>query len=706
MRLKWIHSLLLLFPFLGLAQTVSPDDKDAEHDQQKFNLLEQRIEIIAENLEDEDLDFTTLFDYLSYIYDHPLNLNNPRNADELEQLKLLTDVQINDLYEHIRVNGKLISIYELQAIPSWDLATIKNVLPFVTVNTDLYAPNITLKELVKNSSQELFLRYSRILEEQKGYSDISDSALAASPNSRYLGDPNKLYARYRFKFRNNVSIGFTAEKDAGEEFFKGTQKQGFDFYSGHAYLKGFGKLKALAIGDYHAQFGQGLTVWSGLAFGKSADVMSSKRNAIGLRPYASVDENLFLRGAGAAIEIGNIQFTAFGSKKRIDANVDYDDTTSTIEGVTITSFQQTGLHRTPGEYEDRKAIGETHMGGNLQFGNRRFKVGITGLHSRYDANVQRNLDIYNQFDFNSSENTVVGTDYNFLLRNFNFYGEVARSANGGLAQLHGALISLDPQVALSLVYRKYDRDFQNNLSNAFAESSRNVNETGLQVGLTLSKGKQLQLNAYMDQFKFPWMRFQVDKPATTGHDYLVQLQYRPSKKLIMYGRIRKRDRPINTEVDLDDIDFVVARHQTNYRYNISYKVSDAFTLRNRVEFVNFKRGDSETENGYMIYQDVLFKPMSSNLSFSFRYALFETDSYDARIYAYENDVLYFFSIPAYYRTGTRTYLTARYRVRRGIDIWLRWAQWHFNNETEVGSGNEVISGNIRTDIRAQIRFKF
>lgn len=705
MNTRLIHiTLLLLFPLSLFGQQSDPEDD--KNEQQKFNILEQRIETIAENTEDEDIDFTTLFDYLSYIYDHPVNLNNARNEEGLRQLHMLTEVQVNNLYEHIRVNGRLISIYELQAVPGWDLTTIKNILPFVEVNVNLYTPNISVREVLKNSTNDFFLRYSRVLEQQEGYAPIDDSTLAASPNRRYLGSPDKLYARYRFKFRNNISIGFTAEKDAGEQFFQGNQSNGFDFYSAHVYLKGFGKLKALALGDYHAQFGQGLTVWSGLAFGKSADVMSSKRNAVGLRPYASVDENLFLRGGGTTLQFGKFEFTGFGSFKKIDANVDFDDTTNTFDGLTITSFQQTGLHRTPGEFQDKRAIAETHLGGNMQFNTRRLKIGVTGLHSTYDADVQRNLDFYNQFDFNSNQNTVLGTDYNFLIRNFNFYGEMARSANGGTAMIHGALISLDPSVALSLVYRKYDRDFQNNLSNAFAENSRNTNETGLMIGLKLSKGKKIQLNAYMDQFKFPWMKFQVDKPNTFGHDYLVQLQYRPSKKLIMYGRIRSREKPINTEEDLDDIDFVVGKKQTNYRYNISYKVSDAFTLRNRVELIDFRRGDSQKEQGYLVYQDILYRPLNSNLSFSFRYALFETDSYDARIYAYENDVLYFFSIPAYYRTGTRTYLTAKYRVKKGVDLWFRWAQWHFNNVDEIGSGTELINGNTKTDIRAQLRIKF
>lgn len=133
----------------------------------------------------------------------------------------------------------------------------------------------------------------------------------------YLGSPWKLYTRYRFQYRRNISFGVTAEKDEGEEFFKGTQKQGFDFYSAHLFLRDIGPVKALALGDFQAQFGQGLVFSSGLSFSrKSAYTMNIKRNAVGLAPYASVNENQFLRGAGITMDLGKrLEGTAFISHK-------------------------------------------------------------------------------------------------------------------------------------------------------------------------------------------------------------------------------------------------------------------------------------------------------------------------------------------------------------------------------------------------------
>jgi len=434
--------------------------------------------------------------------------------------------------------------------------------------------------------------------------------------------------------------------------------------------------------------------------------MSSKRNALGIRPYSSVDENLFLRGAAATLGYKKFEFTAFGSKKNIDANINNEDATSTIDGISITSFQTTGLHSTIGELQDKDALEETHVGGHARYITRKFSIGVTGAHSIYGGNVERALQYYNQFEFNSNQNTVIGTDYSLIHQNFNFFGEISRSANGGMAQLHGMLASLDPNLSLSVLYRNYDKDYQSVLSTGFAESSKNVNEKGLFIGIEGKPSKSWIITAYADQFRFPWMRFQTDKPNTFGADYIAQTRFKPSRNLDMYVRVRNRNKPKNTTNDIDDIDYIIQTNQWNIRYNIIYKISESVRLRNRVEYTTYKAGNNENENGFLIYQDIMYKPLSSPFSFSFRYALFDTDTYNSRIYSYENDVLYFFTIPAYSNRGTRTYLTARYKIKRGIDLWLRWSQWYYNNVDVIGSGQNEITGNTKTEIRAQIRFKF
>ncbi len=697
-------ALLLLFilvSFSLFSQRLKKSDREAEAN----DIIEKRVEYLVENTEESDADYTTIFDQLYYFYNHPLNLNRA-SLNDLEDLWLLTDFQINNLLQHIEQDGKLITLEELQTIDGFDLETIKLILPFVKVGTDVDTPQLTFNELLNKGENQWFVRYQRVLEQKKGFSPITDSALAASPNSRYKGDANKIYTRYRYKYGMHLSIGITAEKDDGEQFFKGAQKDGFDFYSAHFFLKNQGKIKQLAIGDYQAQFGQGLTYWSGLAFGKSADIMLVKRSAIGLKPYTSVDENLFLRGGGLALQFGKMQATAFYSYNKIDGNISLVDSTFQSQDIlTVTSIQLTGLHRTNSEIEDKDAITQQIMGGHVEYKTSKMNVGLTGIHSQIDANYNPRLYPYSQFRNVDSQQSKIGADYNVLVKNFNFFGEFSQSINAGYAYVSGALITLDPKLSLATFYRNYQRDFQPIASVGIGENSTNEDEKGFYIGIVANPVKKVTFSAYYDQFTFPWLKFGVSAPSK-GHQYLAQLTYKPSKKMEIYLRVRERLRDEDTKVALEGIDYLVAEKQTNYRFNYTYKLSDAIRLKGRVELVNYHLQETPFETGFLIYQDIIYKPMNSPLSFSFRYGIFDTDSYSSRIYAYENDVLYTFSIPAYYDRGTRTYFTLRYKLKRGIDIWLRYALTYYDNINVISSSLEEISGNHKSEIKAQVRFKF
>lgn len=677
-----------------------------KNDDSKNEIIEQKVEYLLENAdENTTVDYTTLFEQLTYFFEHPINLNRA-DVEDLKSLMLLTDIQINNLIDHINTNGKLITLEELQTINGFDLSTIKLILPFVKVSHQLDSPKITPRELINNGTSHLFVRYSRVLEEKKGFSDVTDSTLTASPNSRYIGDENKYYTRYKYTYGRHVSLGFTAEKDAGEEFFKGTQTNGFDYYSGHLFLRNQGKLKQLAIGDFHAQYGQGLTFWTGAAFGKSADVMLVKRNPIGLKPYTSVDENLFLRGAGTTFLFNKIEFSNFYSSNKIDANIDFSDSTSIEKNqLAITSIQSTGFHRTPNELEDKNAITKEQFGGNIAYKTRRFTVGLTGVHSKINANYNPNLQVYSNYRNANNEQTNIGANYNWVVKNFNFFGEVSNSINYGSAYTAGALLVLDPRISVSVLHRNFDRNFHPISSAAISENSVNENEQGTYFGAVFKPVRKLIFSGYYDQFTFPWLKYQVNAPSK-GYQYLAQVTYKPNKKLEMYVRVRDKLKGKNTQFDNEGIDEIVNEHLTNYRYNFTYQVTESVKLKSRVEFSEYKRGKGDLEKGYLVYQDIIYKPLSKPFSFSFRYGVFDTDTYNSRIYAYENDVLYSFSIPAYYNKGVRTYLTLRYKIVRGIDVWLRYASTIYNNIDVISSGLEEIQGNTKSEVKFQVRFKF
>ena len=672
-------------------------------EEEKVSIIEQRVDFLLDVNEGGEVDFTTLFEQLEVFYDRPINLNLAKKID-LEDLGLLNSIQINALLKHIENHGKLITFEELQSIEGFDLETIRLIQPFTKVNGDLDKTRLSFSNLLNEGSSSLFIRYTRVLEQQEGYSPISAEELEAKENARYLGSADKLFTRYRFNYSNNLSIGFTGEKDAGEQFLKGNNKDGFDFYSGHIFLQGFGVVKQLAIGDFQAQFGQGLTFWSGLAFGRTPSIFTLKRNAPKLRPYTSVQEDLFLRGGGITLQHKHTELTLFYSSKKADANVSGRDTL-TNEAI-ISSISEDGFHRTPSEIEDENVILQEFLGANLSYEKRNFSVGLTGVYNQIDAKLQPRVSTYNQFSQLKDQNANVGADFSYLYKNINLFGEVSKSIDGGIGHTIGALIVLDKSISLAIQNRRFEKNFIPIQSNAIGESTTNTNENGTFIGLEAKPIKTITISAFADRFSFDWLRFQTDAPST-GHRLLAQVDYKPSKKMSAYFRYRKRSRGRNdNSISNEGLKGLSQENLVNYRLHFAYKVTKEIELKSRVEFTRYTIGDGQNEDGLLIYQDLSYKKLSFPLSFSLRYALFDTESFNSRIYAYENDVLYAFSIPAFNGRGTRFYVTTKYRIKRGIDLWVRFAQTYYADRIVVGSGKEAIQGNTRSEIKAQLRFKF
>jgi hypothetical protein len=671
------------------------------------NPLNQQIEDLSENLGTENADLTTLVENLKYYQDHPLNLNTA-TREELEDMLLLSEIQVDNLLQHRNRFGPLMSIYELQTIDGFDLVTINKILPYVRVADMSSAGHFNFHEMFANGKNEIIIREQRILEQEKGYSPIDSAALAASPNSRYLGSPDHIYARYRFTYGTFVSAGVTADKDPGEEFFTGTQKKGFDFYSAHLAVRNIGIVKSAVLGDYQLSFGQGLVAWTGYSFGMTSMTLNDKKNAQGVRAYTSVDENKFLRGAATTLRFGKIEATAYYSNKKRDGNISLSDTTggNNIEILEISSLQTTGLHTTPAEIADRHSITEIIYGGNVAYKGKSLQFGVTGLHSEYNASLNRSLSLYNQFEFSAQQNTVVGADYDWSFHNFHFFGEGARSANGGLAFVNGVLISLDPRLALTVHTRWLDRDFQNLYGSFFGQGTTLANERGVYFGLLAKPAKKFTLSAYLDHVYYPWMKYQIDAPSY-GTDLLAQLNYTPDKKTDMYFRYRHRDKFINAN-DVDAaIDYIIPLTQDNYRFNIQYPVGKGISLRNRVEFSQYHKSNSRPENGFVIWQEISFRKLGSHVSFSARYALFQTDTYNAAIYAFENDMPNTFSVPAYYYKGSRVYLLVNYDFSKKVELFFRISQTFYNNQSIISEGGLTeIDRNTKTEAKVMLRVKF
>ena len=677
--------------------------------QKKNDVIQQRIEFIAEELETEDISLEDVFDVLYYYYDHPINLNTA-TKEELQELMLLTDFQINEILVRISEKGEFESTYELQEMEFWDLMTIENILPFIIVapkdKTDTPEKRQKLKEFLKEGKTEAYFRWIRILEDKAGYADVTDEEREQS-NSYYWGSPDRIYSRIRFTHQKNLSVGVTMEKDPGEQFFGKTQPYGFDFYSAHAYYSNTNKLvRKVALGDYQMEIGQGIAFWTGYAFNKTVDAVGVRKNARGIRPYASVDETRFMRGA--AVELGhrNFSLTTWASRKGVSGTIQALDTLDGEELRMASSINLTGLHRTTSELERKNSLTETIFGANFRYQNKGFQAGVTAINQSYDTPLERADRPVNQYEFSGDQLTNLTADYSYVYRNLNVFGEVAQSrTSGSVAVLQGAVLALGKRASISAVYRNYPKDYHTFYARGFAESSRAINETGMYIGSSFRLSDAWSLNAYADMFKSPWLRFRVDKPSD-GHEFLAQLKYRPNPRLEVFFRAREQRKMQNVrgfEGNMRPVEYFTQRV---YRLSFNYKLSKTIQWKTRVDYITDQRESMGKQTGVSLAQDVIIRSRQYPIQLALRYAIFDTDGFDARIYAYEYHLQNVFSIPIYFNQGSRTYAMLRYTFwNNKCDLWLRYAAFVYANQDFLGNGPERVEGNIRSEVAVQLRVK-
>lgn len=679
-KLALIALVLGALPFLSIAQEEERIDE---------LLLEQIQEELGDNI-----DVSEISEKLNSYLRRPLDLNTA-NEVELSNLFFLTPQQIDDLIFHRTTSGPFVSILELQAVKGFDSQVIERILPFVQVASRSSLRDLTFKTMMEKDEGMLMVRYGRNLETGRGYS------MEEEGKSKYLGDPNKYAVRYRWNYDNRIRIALNMEKDAGEPFFKAKQRYGFDFYGGHLEIRSLNKyIRKLVIGDYALQFGQGLISWNGLSFGKGAWIGSVARQGQGLVPYSSMNENNFQRGVAATVEYGPVEWTPFVAYNKLSGKVDELDGSRTIS-----SINMSGLHRTETEQSYRRAIGQLVYGSNFKYKYRRLKIGFTYMCTTYDGLRLRGDDLRQQFDFEGKSLHSIGGNYNFTFRNYYFFGETAYSVGGGWATNNGVIASLHSKLSLFANYRNYDRDYHTIYGQSLGEGSQVANEKGVYTGLVYHPSRKVEWVNYIDIFQFPWLRYRVDAPSS-GTDFLSQFTYTWHKigKLTFRYRYRMKqenallpDRNTNLLADVN-------RHQ--FRVDFQYKLSDSWRIRTRGELMNFEKESVNRSKGFLIYQDVFWKIRQPRLEFNTRLAYFDTDDYDSRIYAYENDVLYASGFPMYYDKGMRSYLNVRYKIRRNLDIWARYALTYYFQREEIGSGLDQFEGNKKTDIKVQLRWQW
>ncbi len=640
---------------------------------------ESRLEGVAahiENIPEEDGHWQQLQGYTR----RKIDLNNA-DAAVLRSLGLLSATQIYQLLQYRRQMGKLVSIYELQAIPGWDEQLISNILPYVRAGNDL-EPVYTLKDYIKKGDHSLFLRYGRQLQTSRGYLHTD------STTAQYLGSPDRLLLRYRYNFPRYMSWGLVMEKDAGEAFFGRSNPQGFDFYSAHLFVKQYKKIRALALGDFTVNMGQGLLNWQSLAFGKGAAVMQVKREGELLKPYASAGEFNFYRGAGITVADGKWEGTAFLSFRQLDGSI----------------TNSSGYHRSLTELAKRHTLGQMTTGGNISITDRNWKAGINVIHHTLSAPTEKGEAPYQRFAFEGDKLTAVSTDFEVTWKGLHFFGEGAMSGNGKTALISGVLVSATANVDMVLLYRNYNRAYQSFYADAWGEFYRPVNENGIYAGISMKVNSRLKINAYADQFRFPWLQYRSAAPGG-GRDLLAALTYTPDKRTEVFIRYNYT---VKQQDGKDDISFLpppVRMEFQSWRLQSGIQMEKNVAIKSRVE-VTRRRQEGMEQQGFLLFQEVNYQCTRWPLQLYMRYTMFVAGEGENSMYTLTSGMLYEYAVSRLSGEGRQYQCRIRWKFKKGVTLWMRYQQTVYGQVESTGSGWDEVEGNRSGMIQCQMQYLF
>ncbi len=656
---------------------------------------DQMIENAVMYSDQNELNEDAFLEELEYYKKHPVAVNT-EEIKKLEGLGLFSALQLENLNSYIKLFGPLISIYELQSISDWDVSIINKIRPYVTVNIKNSASDFIHDNFTKTTNH-ILMRLTQSFPTSNGYHFNNINNTRA-----YAGSSQGVSFKYSFTSQKNISIGITGDKDPGESFFRKNKFTGFDFYSAFIEYKSKRVLRSLVLGDFVVNMGQGLIQWQSLGFKKGADVLSIKRQGVTLKPYHSFGENNFHRGIGFSLVHKNLEFTFFGSYKKNDGNLNYD--TLNNEESFISAMISSGLHRTQSEIVNKGVLKEFSFGGRLVFHSNKFLIGLNAVHYAFNLPLIKNNQPYNLYAFKGKQLSSFSGDYSFTKNNVHFFGEMAFSGNQGLACVNGALISVSRNIDLSLLQRNISKKYISLYANSFTENTSPANENGFYAGISLRPNDLWQINAYVDLYQFPWLKYQQNN-LMNGCDYLVQGTYKFNKKTSLNVRFRSYNEGDSYNLNLPSL---IARNQNkknSIRLQTDFNISNSLTMNNRLELVRCNESGRGVCDGFLTYLAIYYKPQLKSYSGNVMIFLFDTDGYSSRIYAHESDLLYSFSIPAFYGKGLKFSANFSCKFNKKTTVWLKWSGLYSIDHHNFGSGNDEILGSFKEDIRAQLLFQ-
>ena len=632
-----------------------------------FSLDDIILDIYNAVTEFGEVDYEQLQTDLYTLHESPIDLNNTSD-EELTQLYFLSPQQIDAILAYA-YRHPFESLYELRLIPELADYEIRDLLPFVyinrdalnseTINTDaLYA-----KEIFAKAHHELLTRIdARNIEAYEGT------------------DPIYTQFRYRFDFRRRVTFGVQLRRPAGG-FARDLQ------YGAYLQLNDITPhLHTLVAGNFQASFGQGLVLAPVFHAGKSMYVTSVGQQREGLRYYSSVDGE-GLHGAGATLR------WEWNKTTRLDVSALYS----------MRHANDSTWHHL--------------LGANLTLRHKKLQVELTAIENLWSDSIHPYTNAkYNRHYFRGRNQAVIGASFRYNHGWFDAFGEIATAQNHqitndqspitkshwGFGTIIGSRFYPTNGISLLALYRYYSPYFDNALGYAFSETSRLGDENGGYLGFDITRLRNWRFIGYGDIFYFSGYKYGLgDATRTLGYDAMAEIQYSWSKHPSFQGgdggrlslRLRARQKGDATYSTRAQFDWAQGSWSLRTTAEANIIPSKLSTLNSQLTY------------GYTIFQDISYSlPLREGRGLGLRLRLqgFDAREWANRIYTYEHDVLYAYSIPAVYGLGGRAYLCLRWQIIPQLALYFRASETVYARKWAAAHSRPL----TRTDLHLLLRATF
>lgn len=607
------------------------------------NILRDITETMLE--QDQSVDVEAIEEQLYALVADPINLNTT-TTEELERLMFLSPEQIDAIllygYEH-----PFHTVHELQLIHCLSDYEVRNLLPFVYVGAAEMFTGPTMRDMMLNSHHELNMRL-----------DVRNP-------ENYHGDPVYSSIKYKMRATRHLQIGATVVRTPGEHFREKSR------YGGYIQLKELRGLKTVVVGDYRASFGLGLVMNSQLPLGKSSITSTMGIRQQGLRGYNGASSD-FMRGVGLTTQWSDCQLSAFYSYRLPDS-----------------LYRQTA-------------------GLNFNYRKNRFCIGLTAVEYWTPQPLSYRPNYYNGNYFHDQNQFSASVSAQYAFSRTSVFGEMATSQNSrwGMAALVGVRYVPVQDIRLMGLIRYYSPTYDAVYGSAFGETSRPNDEHGIYLGADILRWRRWRLSMYSDFFAFMDPKYMI-RGRSWGYDVVTKVSFSSSKLVDMYARWRMKQKGENL---------------TNYvRYHLSVNLSN-WTFQTQLDASLLHKHSSVIESptsiespssavsrstrptwGTSVFTQVEYHSSAIPLTAHVRLDAFYIPHYDNRIYTYENDVLYAFSIPALYGIGLRYFLNMRYRIGDHYSLYLKASDtWYSPQWVE----QQHLKSAHKTDIHLLLRITY